>query len=312
MSNKTIIIAGSGRSGTTWVQDSLANANSLRTVFEPLHPVGVPASRRFSYKYFSAESDAPELKLFMDMVISGNYSSLWMNYRIRPDRFNFFSVGPSKAVCNLKKLAQHYKKYRLEKSNGNIIKFIRANLMLPWLARQYEVPILFITRHPCAVIASRLNLGGKDWASQQALDRYRSDPNVVKLIKDEFGVEISKPFSTVQALICVWCIENILPIRWRENAGYIITTYERLLSQPESEWGRIIHYLGLSHAPIRSMLEAPSQQVSKQMQGVTFTKSHIGKWRQTLTESQMEEVTSVLDQFSFSGYSVSHDLPLEI
>jgi len=33
------LIAGSGRSGTTWVLDALADANDLRPVFEPLHPM---------------------------------------------------------------------------------------------------------------------------------------------------------------------------------------------------------------------------------------------------------------------------------
>ena len=36
--NDLLIIAGSGRSGTTWVLDAVAEANQLRTKFEPLGP----------------------------------------------------------------------------------------------------------------------------------------------------------------------------------------------------------------------------------------------------------------------------------
>jgi hypothetical protein len=46
------IIAGSGRSGTTWVLDALAEANALRPVFEPLHPLAIPQARPFAYRYY--------------------------------------------------------------------------------------------------------------------------------------------------------------------------------------------------------------------------------------------------------------------
>jgi hypothetical protein len=49
-----------------------------------------------------------------------------------------------------------YSRYRL-------IKEIRINLALKWLHDNFpEVPILFLMRHPCAVVASRMELG---WAT---------------------------------------------------------------------------------------------------------------------------------------------------
>lgn len=307
VNQKTIIIAGSGRSGTTWVQDSIAEANGLRTIFEPLHPIGVPAAQEFTHKYCEVNTNNRDLKLFMDKVLSGNYRSLWMNYRIRPDRFNFFREGIPNAVYNTRKLLQHYKKYSVQGQHGLIVKFIRASLMLPWLVRQYNVRALYVTRHPCAVIASRLSLGGKDWTSKLALDRYRADPVVVQLIQHEFGVDITDWFSPIAALTCVWCIENLLPIKWANEAGYMVTAYEKLLLEPEREWGRVIGGLGLLHVPDTDLREKPSQQVSMKMQGKVFSESHLGKWRQNLTSDQINEISSVLDLFSCSIYSVDED-----
>lgn len=308
VNNKTIIIAGSGRSGTTWVQDSIAEANGLRTIFEPLHPIGVPSAREFAHKYCTTNANNHDLKLFMDQVLSGNYRSLWMNYRVRPDRFNISRVGVYVAVKNIRKLVRHYWKYQTKENNGFAIKFIRANLILPWLAYQYKIPILFITRHPCAIVASRLKLAGKDkdWSSQLGLDHYRSDPNVVRLIQEEFGVDITESFSSVEAITCVWCIENILPIRWADDAGYVVTTYEALLTQQE-EWQRVISRLGLSHVPDSSLRGMPSQQVSIEMQGKEFSEEHLSKWRQVISADQMREVTAVLDRFTCTIYSVDED-----
>jgi hypothetical protein len=311
MIGKIIIIAGSGRSGTTWVQDSLAQSNDFRTIFEPLHPVGVPASSRYSNQYVDAKEDAPALKKFMDQVLSGQYPSIWMNYRIRPDRLNVFHVGIEKSIINLIKLFRHYRKYHLKGHNGIAVKFIRANLMLSWLARQYDYPILFVTRHPCAVIASRINLGGKDWASMKMLKQYQSNQDIVDLIKCEFGLNINQTFSTIQALTCVWCIENILPLQWARVAGYTVTSYESLLRNPETEWQYVTHGLGLPHAPDKSLLELPSQQASSGMRGARFTDSHLARWRKVLNADQIGEVSSVLELFSYAGYTVDSNMPTE-
>ena len=308
--DKMVIIAGSGRSGTTWIQDSLADANGLRTIFEPLNPAGVPAAREFAYRYLVADADDRELKLFLDGVFSGTHRSLWANYRIRPSRFNFLRVGFSQAISNVRKLARHYRKYRDRGHEGVIVKFIRANLMLPWIVRQYRVPLLFVTRHPCAVIASRLKLGGSDWVSQHDLDRYRSAPDLVQLILDEFDVDINAAFSPIEALACVWCIENLLPVQWADDAGYMVTAYEKLLINDKDEWERVISGLGLSRVPESSHRVSPSQQVSKEMKEKTFSGTHLGRWRQILTDDQLNEILLVLDQFSCALYSVEKDFPM--
>ena len=306
---KTVVIAGSGRSGTTWVQDTVAEANGLRTLFEPLNPAGVPVARKFAYKYLHADADNCELELFLGDVFSGAHQSLWANYRIRPSGFNLFKVGLSPAIHNVRKLTRHYLKYRVSGRQGVIIKFIRANLLLPWIVRQFHVPLLFVTRHPCAVIASRLKLGGNVWVSQQELDCYRLSPDVVKLVLDEFDVDINGSFSPVAALACVWCIENLLPLKWAGDAGYMVTAYEKLVIDDENEWKRVISGLGLSQVPEIAHRAQPSQQVSSEMKGKVFSGSHMGKWRQVLTDEQMSEVSSILDQFSCTLYSVEEDFP---
>lgn len=312
MNRKIILIAGSGRSGTTWVQDCIAESNDLRTIFEPLHPVGVPRADKFSFMYRESVADDPELKMFMDQVLSGDYRSMWMNYRIRPDRFNIFRTGIPNAVFNARKFVENYKKYHGKRKHGIVVKFIRANLMLPWIVEQYDVKALLVTRHPCAVIASRLKLGGIDWTSQLGLDRYRADQEVTQLILEQFNIDINEPFSLVGALACVWCIENLLPIKWAADAGYMVAAYEKLLLEPGREWDRVIHGLDLSHVPDDAAFQSPSQQVSPEMRGKAFSGSHLGKWRETLSAEQTSDISSILDRFSCSVYTVDDDLPIKL
>ena len=71
MTPEHVIIAGSGRSGTTWIQDVLAEANQLRTVFEPLHPQGVSRARGLAYRYIEADEESPDLQHYFDDLLAG-------------------------------------------------------------------------------------------------------------------------------------------------------------------------------------------------------------------------------------------------
>src|SRR5262245_32752648 len=65
------IIAGSGRSGTTWVQDVLADANALRPIFEPLHPLAVPQADPFAYRYLRPAVEQAAAAAFLTRVFEG-------------------------------------------------------------------------------------------------------------------------------------------------------------------------------------------------------------------------------------------------
>ena len=75
------LIAGSGRSGTTWVLDSLAKANGLRPVFEPLHPHVSEVGNRYAHRALRASDPCPDLEQFFSEVVAGRALPLWTQYR---------------------------------------------------------------------------------------------------------------------------------------------------------------------------------------------------------------------------------------
>ena len=308
---KSVIIAGAGRSGTTWVQDSLATANSMRTVFEPLHPIGVPAAREFAYQYVETGADWPELKAFMDKLFAGKHRSLWANYRIRPDRFNPLNNKPIAMYFHAKKSIGLLRKFAFKRDlSGQVVKFIRVNLMLPWLTRQYSLPTILIVRHPCAVIASRLRLSAADWDTEKALNRYRGNKAVVDLIRSQYGFDIQESMPKAAALCCVWCIENVLPMKWSKTENYAVVAYEDLMVSPETEWPRVVAHLGLHNVPDMELLGLPSQQSSLDMREREFTPAHIKKWETELNDRIKEEIATVLDHFGCAKYTVDNTLPI--
>ena len=78
------LIAGSGRSGTTWVLDALAVANKLRPVFEPLNPWASAIGEKFAHRALAPEDPHPDLLEYFLGVCAGKHQRLWTQYRRQP------------------------------------------------------------------------------------------------------------------------------------------------------------------------------------------------------------------------------------
>ena len=316
MNNAPIIIAGSGRSATTWVLDAIANANNLRTIFEPLHPIGVPAAKPFANRYVRDDANEPEQKLFLDKVFSGMFKSLWANYRVRPDRLHFtycqsmslkHKLGSLKS--NYKKLAIHYCRYHKVKSGNLIVKFIRANLMLGWLSRNYSAKILFIVRHPCAVVHSKIRLGGPDWEHEALLQQYFQDKQLVEDYLHKYKDLLKRPLSPIAGHTAIWCIENALPIHNAGSRGLCVVFYEDLIVNSDAEWERIIESLDLKHVPAKDILIEPSQQTSKETKNKLLDNTQVSGWMKSFNEEQLAEINKILKIFEVSIYNAFDPMP---
>jgi hypothetical protein len=316
--NEAIIIAGSGRSGTTWVLDTLARSNGLRTIFEPLHPIVGQTAAKFAYRYIRVDANESALKDFMDGVFTGRLHNLWVNYRIRKDRLKptvamLMSFHESYMLyVRYRKLLRHIFRYPHQRSNRVIVKCIRANLMLGWLYRQYHSKILFIMRHPGAVLESKMRLeaqGWDDWNVKPLLARYARDTQLVEDIPSEFQRMLKSVSNPVAEHTLVWCIENSLPLRDATKRNYCLVYYEHLLLHPEREWKRIIDTLGLPMQPDEELLKLPSQQTSFEKRHSVFDRERIGQWMACLSKDELLEINTVLEAFAMAEYDAFDPLP---
>jgi len=317
-----LLILGSGRSGTTWILDVIADAAQLRPIYEPLHPVAVPAARELANRALGADDDVPEMSSFMDMVFSGRLRSAWTDYRVRGDRLRLGAEGKLdiKKLRMLYRTARHlvenYRRYRGHRRRaGVVVKCIRANLMMPWLVRHYRPRILFVVRHPCAVIASRLKAGAESWAldgpfQQDVLRRYREQTVVMERVR-RAGLDLMDPGlseATIHAIL--WCIENVEPLREARELGCTIAYYEALAGADEQAWAPIFEGLGLDVRPDSSLLRRPSEQASPERVRAGFGEAVQPKWRSWLSAEQVADIGRVLEGFGFHDYSVDAAAPV--
>ena len=83
---KSILVAGTARSGTTWLGDLIASQIPSRILFEPFNPDLVPEYRKFHYfQYMRSGTENPKFGAFARKVFTGeiraNLALKWLeNY----------------------------------------------------------------------------------------------------------------------------------------------------------------------------------------------------------------------------------------
>ncbi len=307
-------IVGSGRSGTTWVQDALADANNLRPVFEPLHPAVSDIGARYAYRALAAEDPEPDLEQFFDEAAAGRKYRLWTLYRLPGGSL----VPQTRHMTTLEGIKTEYRRrlrFLRERSAlaaaarrpVPLIKCIRANLMLGWLSQRCGARVVLMVRHPGAVVESQFRLGRDvNWNPVPILDRYRKDARLHELTGGRYRSLLARKMSRIEALTANWVIENQWPIAHAADDGVEVVYYERLKSVPEREWRTVCRALHLANIPAAEALARPSQQSSNGSSGAKGAP----KWLRALTREQIGLIQGVLDEVGFRTYDMRSAEPL--
>jgi hypothetical protein len=260
----TIFIAGTGRSGTTWLSDLINHRNQYRQLFEPLHPLG-PVGQVFP-RHLYLRSDDPDpvrLKTAGD-VLAG---------RVRGrdvDRFN-------KRVISSKR----------------VIKDISSNLFLKWLHDHFPgMPIILIMRHPCAVLHSQTSVG---W--EKRLDRMVEQENLVQDHIEPFVSELKGLKYAFEQHTAMWCVQNYVALRQFAPGQIYVTFYEHLCMKPEEELRALMSFLGKRFDPhvLRALGIASLMAVGHS--AIFNGRALVENWKSELNEVEVRQAMNIVKMF---------------
>ncbi|MDQ4144467.1 MAG: sulfotransferase [Actinomycetota bacterium] len=211
---ESVFVAGSGRSGTTWLADAINWRNEYRFIFEPFHPQRSPlGGRHLARQYVRPEVRDVHLSRCMASVLSGRVRSEWT------DRHN-----------------------RKRLVGRRLIKDIWSHLLLPWLRAQFPlVKIVLILRHPFAVVNSQRELRGWGWGADLGPLLRQAD-----LLKDHLGPmkeHLRGAATEFEVHLFCWCIENYVPLRQLGPGEAHVIFYEDLCVAPGKEAHRLSVFL---------------------------------------------------------------------
>jgi hypothetical protein len=268
----TAVLAGTGRSGTTWVAELIDSQVPCRLLFEPFHPGKVEAYRHFHYfQYMAPEGDNAELLGFCRRLLAGEVRGPWVDGH----------------------LAHLRPRLRL-------IKDIRPTPMLRWLHRHFpQVPILYTIRHPCAVVLSRMRL---KWATDADVAEFLRQPDLVRDHLQPFLPVIRNASTEEEKHAVVWCVCNLVPLRQFADGGWTLLFYEHLRERPEVEVPRIFRALGVEHGDdVYQALRRPSRTTRSAGGPAGAGRAEAADWQRSLTPAQIGRVMRIV-----AGFGLDH------
>jgi len=226
LSKPTILLFGTGRSGTTWLAGLLARPFRYRLLFEPDHPDHVPGADLVADRFVEPERVPGEVAHFLFRAFDDRIPSDWIsqdsNRRLGMHRWRFWPAQ-------------------------NIVKLIRSNLTIPAVKTLFgdSVPVLLLVRQPAAVVESFLRVNFP-WASQ--VDRLLEQ----SLLEEEFGVPLQalrEHTGTLAGRVAIrWVAENQFLLAHSERFNIRVLSYDVLRADPATGIRQLCADLGIRTA----------------------------------------------------------------
>ena len=215
----SILVAGAGRSGTTWIAEVLAQSAKLRIIFEPfmLDQLGrfpvtkslrlVEDQLHWNHQLYIAPTAESAHHAEIDQILRGKTHNVWCD---RDPRFRTY--------------------------RRRLIKTIRANLMLGYIRRNFpEVAMIIVNRDPLQVINSQMFMADSfgwrfDWTPEIAM----SQPELMRDILSPFKDLIVAASTRAERLAHKWCIETLVPLmQLSGDPGVLFVNHDQLRRSPD-------------------------------------------------------------------------------
>jgi len=290
-----ILIAGTPRSGTTWLMDIMTTIPDYTSLFEPINPVWFPESFHVGFKsrtYLPVDKNWNEGEDYLRKIFTGKIVSRVPNYQL-----------------NLEVIMRRLLGHKL------IIKAVRLNRMLPWITKRFKLRcVFFIIRHPCAVISSQLKTGFYGYHPSSPpyndicpnLDDILDEVSMINGLESDLLNKLKKIKSKEEILAATWCLDNYIPLSYPKPHPWTIVVYEKLAKEGEKEIISYFNEIGEKKIPplaIKNSKRASLVTITDEVKNVSQVDVQLSKWKKTLSEKQIERILKVVSDFGLDFYS---------
>ena len=264
--SRSVIVAGVGRSGTTWLGDVVSRMLNARVVFEPCltdrngsfligNDGRIDLDARCERPLLLwKQADFEKQKARIAHLLFGCIKGDWVDQDVRPGVYS-----------------------------KRVIKAIRVNLFIGQILRNWpQVKMLYIIRSPHAVVESMLNqemCGWKfDWTGG----------DIARCLEAcEEGLDLPSSFSwnkdaQIDRLALRWCIEVKMALKQLQGAdNCLVLQYESLIKG--REWSAIALFLndrGCRHLPEQEEIRVNSRTSSEMPKTIRLSPEQVARVHQ--------------------------------
>jgi len=285
--SENIIVFSDPRGGSTWITEMIMEIPKTAVLWEPLHLGAIDHFTKlgFSWRQYIPENENwKEAEKAFYEVLRGKVLTHWTCKMTTP--------------------------YELLSSDRMIVKFVRANAMIPWLTKTFNfklAPVLLL-RHPFAVAASQLDYGAWDYE----YTGFKIPDCPYNTIYKEHTEFLSTLHSKAEGLVASWCITNRIPLNNnRNNIDWITIYYEDLIMNPEKEMERLFNRWDID---MPGNVVVAMRHPSTTTKDATFEKSieqQLSKWMKVYDTEQIIKLQRILDYFEVKVYNGKSVSPIE-
>lgn len=287
----SIIVCGEPRSGTTWLLELLLNIPNTFTHWEPLHPETgvVPKTWNWGRRVFILKED--NTKAYFCLIRNILTLNLYTKKTIWYWKQSISSLFLSKIV---------------------ITKFVRANLLLPYITNNFKFknkPILII-RHPIDSCLSIMKapqfktcIGEvPDWLNNE---RYLKEADYLQSLN-----------TLLEYNVAMWCINNCPLLEDKSTLSKLnIVFYSDLVLNPEKEIRIILDSLSIvKKTDIENILNDMNFRKASitdfQQDFMLNPEEQLNKNIAGLTAREKKGIQQVFDHFDFKLYDAYSVLPM--
>ncbi len=261
---RSILVAGTVRSGTTWLAALINYNNEYRYLFEPLYP-DLPHSHVLGPRmYVRPGNRDPELLEQAQAILSGAIR------HPRVDQFNQRAIA-----------------------GRRLIKVIHGNLMLKWIRSCFpHLPIVLLLRHPCAIVQSLLKLG---WPT--ALEHILDQDGLLSTVLQPFRQAIEHAQTPFERHLLLWCVETYVPLKELAPNDVHLVFYEELCQHPGRELAALYEFLGREFDErVLARLKEPSP-LTRPDSAIFSGGSAVESWKEDITGGQLKAALEMLHLF---------------
>lgn len=306
-----VLVVGTPRSGTTWVEQVLGRTPGAHVVHEPdnetCDPFALPAKVYLGrFPVLGAEDVAPpEYVDLWNRAFAGRLhrnGPRWLTAKVL-----LKSAGPDLDAALDQSIRRLSPRLRLmtalapvptssRRSPQVVVKSVHACLAVEWIARRYHPTVLVVRRHPLSVVASYVELGWRDSGLHRhpLLQPGASPWPWVPPLPDG-----ASPVARIawQVGLFTSALESAL----ERNPHWHAVSHEALCREPEAVFRSLCTALELPWQPAATEFLAASNRPGTGLTTYRVAADQPGAWRRRLSPGQIEEAAAVLSRFPASA-----------
>jgi len=274
--SELLILAGSPRSGTSWLRSILSSHPDIFLLSEPDNP-----------------GNATSLFKSIPLIINENNNDQKLREILLTAVNSLKNIFHNRHYLIVRRLRHYLDSIIKRNSKYYGFKTVHSKMRLEWMRRQLNYPkTIVIIRHPCAQINSRLNL------------EKISAPSFIPLsLFLPLSKNMSKNYEKLnehQKLAWVWRLANESMLNSANNNMKIVV-YEDLCNNTEGKIKELLDFLGIEFRTKIAEQIKKSQDISNTNADaehpyniIRNSKETAEKWKQALTKKQKTEIMEIV------------------